>query len=207
MDYKILKIRALSSLFMIAIFLLFFFILSNFVWILFILIYTIILYEIIFFFKWNNYLLIIYILFSFAFCQLYLYLYLDIMELALLFIIISIFDTTSYLIGSLFGKKKIFKQISPNKTYVGLCGGSIMTLFSIILIDNFFLNIHLDNIYLFTIIMIPLSFFGDLIESFFKRKSFVKNSSNLIPGHGGFFDRFDSFILSIYGLFFFQTLI
>ena len=53
------------------------------------------------------------------------------------------------------------------------------------------------NIYLFTTIIIILSFLGDVIESYFKRINNLKNSSNFLPGHGGFFDRFDSFILCI----------
>ena len=57
---------------------------------------------------------------------------------------------------------------------------------------------------IFINITIITSFFGDVFESYFKRISDIKNSSNIIPGHGGFFDRIDSFLLSIFVLYFFS---
>ena len=115
----------------------------------------------------------------------------------LIFIIIC-FDTFSYFSGILFGKKKIFKVISPNKTLEGYLGGIIMTniiyIFYSFLSDQFYDKIN----YIFLInLFILFSSFGDLLESYFKRKNLIKNSSNFLPGHGGFFDRFDSFICSI----------
>ena len=106
------------------------------------------------------------------------------------------FDIFSYIIGKIFGRKKLTK-ISPNKTYEGLIGGmlisfSISLLFSLIL--KIFINIEL-LIFIFFIIL--SSFVGDIIESYFKRKNNIKNSSEFIPGHGGVFDRFDSFLFSI----------
>ena len=59
-------------------------------------------------------------------------------------------------------------------------------------------NIEISlNLYFFIILIIIFSFIGDIIESYFKRKNNLKNSSNFIPGHGGVFDRFDSFLFSI----------
>tara|TARA_Y100001958_G_C21111823_1_gene458525 strand:+ start:395 stop:1018 length:624 start_codon:yes stop_codon:yes gene_type:complete len=106
------------------------------------------------------------------------------------------FDIFSYIIGKIFGRKKLTK-ISPNKTYEGLIGGMLISffislLFSLIL--KIFINIEL-LIFIFFIIL--SSFVGDIIESYFKRKNNIKNSSEFIPGHGGVFDRFDSFLFSI----------
>ena len=61
------------------------------------------------------------------------------------------------------------------------------------------------NIIIFLILLIMCSFLGDIIESYFKRKNKLKNSSNFLPGHGGFFDRFDSFIFAIFPYYIFTT--
>ena len=112
-------------------------------------------------------------------------------------IIIS-FDTGSYIMGSLFGQKKIFPSISPNKTIEGFIFGSIFA-FLIALLINFFLNLFsFSNLFLFSSLLILSAFIGDVLQSIFKRKSNLDNSSNLLPGHGGFFDRFDSIIFSSY---------
>tara|TARA_B100001559_G_C16179477_1_gene474679 strand:+ start:121 stop:546 length:426 start_codon:yes stop_codon:yes gene_type:complete len=117
-------------------------------------------------------------------------------------IILSIicFDSSCYLVGKIFGKKRIFIKISPNKTYEGLLGGIILTnLISIIFYFNFDIyNTSINiNVFFFINIVILFSFFGDLFQSYFKRLSSLKDSSNFLPGHGGFFDRFDSFLLVI----------
>ena len=114
-----------------------------------------------------------------------------------LFILIVIsFDIFSYIIGKKFGKNK-FTKISPNKTYEGLFGGALISIFLSLFFAYIFeilINIEL----IFYIFLIVLSaFIGDIIESFFKRKNNLKNSSEFIPGHGGVFDRFDSFVFSI----------
>tara|TARA_Y100001970_G_C13620140_1_gene549088 strand:+ start:188 stop:565 length:378 start_codon:yes stop_codon:yes gene_type:complete len=114
-----------------------------------------------------------------------------------LFILIVItFDIFSYISGKFFGKNKLTK-ISPNKTIEGLLGGIITSLFfSLNLV--LFLDLQLNFKLIFFILMVIIfAFIGDIIESFFKRKNNLKNSSNLIPGHGGVFDRFDSFLFSI----------
>ena len=109
---------------------------------------------------------------------------------------IIIFDTFSYLVGKSFGKRKLIK-VSPNKTIEGLIGGFFSSfVFSLLLSYFLTFTINLELIfYLFFIIL--SAFLGDVLESFFKRKNGLKNSSKLIPGHGGVFDRFDSFLFSI----------
>ena len=160
-------------------------------------IYVIIFYEVYKFFKNLSYLIYFYLIISFINFSLYLYNYFDIFIFNLLIFIIVIFDTSSYLIGKAFGHNKIFKKISPNKTLEGYIGGILSSnaICLIILLLNFsILNFH--HFILINLIVI-FSIIGDLIQSFFKRKNLIKDSSNFLPGHGGFFDRFDSFISSI----------
>ena len=106
------------------------------------------------------------------------------------------FDSFSYFTGKLFGKNYIFKSISPKKTLEGYLGGIFLTNLSLI---GYSLYIEI-NIYTLIILInstISFSIIGDLIESYFKRKNNIKDSSKYLPGHGGYFDRFDSFIASI----------
>ena len=115
---------------------------------------------------------------------------------------IILFDSFSFFIGKFFGKNLIFKTISPNKTFEGYLGGILLTNLSYqfysLIVYGFIFNIietFLLNLIIFSAAM------GDLIESLFKRKNNLKDSSNFLPGHGGFFDRFDSFLFSIIALF------
>tara|TARA_B100000902_G_C26948629_1_gene734654 strand:- start:242 stop:667 length:426 start_codon:yes stop_codon:yes gene_type:complete len=101
----------------------------------------------------------------------------------------------AYLIGSKFGKNKILEEISPNKTWEGFFGGFFASLTFIYFME---LNFKLFDIYWIVLgIMIPVvSLIGDLLQSFYKRRAKIKDSGNLIPGHGGFYDRMDSVIYS-----------
>lgn len=104
-------------------------------------------------------------------------------------------DVSAYLVGSTLKGKKLAPRISPNKTISGFFGGILIPLFFCILIygkENYFINIIF-----FSIVMSILSQIGDLIESKFKRYCNVKDSSNLIPGHGGILDRMDSILILI----------
>ena len=115
----------------------------------------------------------------------------------LMVIVIVLFDIFSYLIGKIIGKKKILPVISPHKTLEGLIGGFVFSLL-ISYIYLLFINYEINNSIIYFIICIIISsFFGDVFESIFKRLNNLKNSSNFLFSHGGFFDRFDSFILSI----------
>ena len=111
-------------------------------------------------------------------------------------ILISTMDVFGYLGGKLFGKRKIIPVISKGKTIEG----TILGLFSTIMISYFIrdlanFNVIYSLVYGFLIGVI--SFSGDLLESIFKRKIGVKDSGNLIPGHGGLLDRLDGYFLVI----------
>ena len=208
MDYSILKLRILSSFFMILLLLFFLTIGSNYLWLFFLILYSIIIYEINYNFikNKNKLFLYIYIFISFIFLQLYLFYYFQIIDFIIIILTITIFDTLSYFFGSLIGRTKIL-SISPNKTYEGLLSGIIFTVISMIVFNHFFIDFYFFDFFLIILSIIFLSFMGDIIESYFKRLSNIKNSSNLIPGHGGVLDRFDSFILVTYGIFFYKFLI
>jgi len=202
MDYNSFFLRSLSSFLLLSIFIFIYSFYDYFLNYLFIIIYLIIFYEIYknFIHKKIIFFLYLYIVFSFLCLEIYFYYFYDPKIILFLFFIIIIFDTFSYLFGTLFGVKKIFTSISPKKTYVGLYLGFIASLLFSIIFNELLEIFQITTAFIFIIFIILLSFFGDIFESFFKRKSGLKNSSNLIPGHGGFFDRFDSLILCTYGL-------
>ena len=103
-------------------------------------------------------------------------------------------DTFAYLVGITMGKNKLFERISPKKTIEGFVGGAIFAVVAGILLAEFYL--HEPTIRWIIIAMIVSAFgtLGDLIESKFKRIAGVKDSGNIMPGHGGFLDRLDSII-------------
>ena len=112
-------------------------------------------------------------------------------------ILISSIDIFAYICGKTLGKNKIITSISPNKTLEGYLGSYFLTvLFSIIFfnMNNLIWN-YLDLFYLTFIIL--LAFFGDLFMSFIKRMYDIKNTSNILPGHGGILDRLDSYFPSL----------
>ncbi|AFZ83634.1 phosphatidate cytidylyltransferase [Candidatus Kinetoplastibacterium blastocrithidii TCC012E] len=119
-----------------------------------------------------------------------------------LLIFICLIDTSGYFVGKYIGKKKLAYKISPNKTIAGAVSGICFSViwfyissfisdsFSSVLIYKWSLFLAL----LFSIILSFLAIFGDLFESLLKRNSGIKDSSNLLPGHGGVYDRFDGII-------------
>jgi len=122
-------------------------------------------------------------------------------------IIISIFiliwtnDTFAYIVGKSVGKHKLIERISPKKTVEGFIGGMVFSVIAGILISKFYFqpkpNYLNTSIVIWTISAIIISIFstlGDLIESKFKRIAGVKDSGNIMPGHGGILDRLDSII-------------
>ena len=196
MVYKNFLLRSLFS----SIFFLFYFFISyinfTFVFYLILLIYFIILIEIILYFKKYKLIPIIYIILSLMFFFNIDFKKIGFIDFNFIIVIIITFDIFSYIIGKIFGKNKLI-NISPNKTIEGLAGGMIAS-FSFAITFSYYFDILIDiQSIIFIILIISSSLSGDIIESYFKRKNNLKNSSNFIPGHGGVFDRFDSFLFSI----------
>ena len=204
MVYKNLFYRLFFSL----LFLSFYLLVSNHKYILIILgtsIYLLIFYEVIKFFKTYMMYIIFYLLSSYLCFLLYFSNFFDYILFNIFIFTIILFDSFSYFTGKFLGKNYIFKIISPKKTLEGYLGGIFFT--NISFFSYFYLIYSENNIYKLIAIInltIFISIIGDLIESFFKRKNNIKDSSKYLPGHGGFFDRFDSFIASIIMLTFFQ---
>lgn len=119
------------------------------------------------------------------------------------FLIIAIFgtiwvcDSTAFFGGVKLGKHKLFSRVSPNKTWEGAFFGFLTSILIMILFQILFLDfISLYSALIIGLIIGILGQIGDLVESLFKRDAGTKDSSNLIPGHGGIFDRFDSLFFS-----------
>lgn len=105
-------------------------------------------------------------------------------------------DTMAYIVGSFIGKTP-FSPISPKKTWEGTAGGAILAIATVTLAGYYLLNLK-DIVALIGISSIGavIGTIGDLLESKLKRMAGVKDSGNIMPGHGGFLDRFDSLLLA-----------
>ena len=112
------------------------------------------------------------------------------------FILIWVNDSFAYLVGKNFGKTKLLERISPKKTVEGFVGGMVFTFIGGYILSLFFTKLSVPNWLIFSAIVSIFGVLGDLIESMFKRQAGVKDSSDFIPGHGGFLDRLDSIIFS-----------
>lgn len=113
------------------------------------------------------------------------------------FVTVWITDTGAFFAGNAFGRRKLAPRVSPNKSVEGAVGGLVLALFA-----GFFFWMWtelgpLPVILLLSLITSIVSQVGDLFESAIKRSAGVKDSGNLIPGHGGILDRFDSFLFAI----------
>lgn len=100
-------------------------------------------------------------------------------------------DSLAYIIGNFFGTRQLHPDVSPNKTWEGTIGGFIGGLLCLVLFDQVLGWIEFQTFWLWPVV-ITFAIFGDLFESALKRTADIKDSGNLLPGHGGFFDRFDS---------------
>ncbi len=106
-------------------------------------------------------------------------------------------DTGAYMIGSKFGKHKLFKRHSPNKTWEGVFGGAFLALIVAVILGIFFDNLENVHWLALAIIIIISGTLGDLTESMLKRSLQIKDTGTIFPGHGGMLDRFDGLLLSL----------
>jgi phosphatidate cytidylyltransferase len=104
-------------------------------------------------------------------------------------------DTMAYLVGSAVGKTPL-TSISPKKTWEGTIGGIILAVVTITAFGHIFLNADILQLGIISTLICITGIFGDLFESSLKRKAGIKDSGNILPGHGGFLDRFDSLLFA-----------
>jgi phosphatidate cytidylyltransferase len=109
-------------------------------------------------------------------------------------------DVGGYFVGRTVGGPKLWPIISPKKTWSGIIGGWLLTIIITYIFIILFKEIEFYLLF-FSIFISIFSQFGDLYESFLKRNAGIKDSSNLIPGHGGFLDRFDGMIGAFFAVF------
>lgn len=125
-----------------------------------------------------------------------------------LFITIWVNDTGAYITGVTFGKHRLFERISPKKSWEGFVGGAFFALLSGYIFSVVIpIEISLLNWFILSEIIVLFGTFGDLIESLLKRTIGVKDSGNIMPGHGGLLDRFDSMLLAVPAVLIFLSLL
>jgi phosphatidate cytidylyltransferase len=106
-------------------------------------------------------------------------------------------DTGGYFAGVKFGRTKLFERVSPKKSWEGMLGSFVLAMIVATFLGIYFRNFSWIDWYLIGIIIIIAGTYGDLVESLFKRSIEIKDSGTVLPGHGGFLDRFDGLLLSI----------
>ena len=113
-------------------------------------------------------------------------------------------DTMAYIVGSLIGKTP-FSPISPKKTWEGTIGGVILTIIVISLIAYFTKRLPVVDAAIMSALAAISGTYGDLFESKLKRMAGVKDSGSIMPGHGGFLDRFDSLLFAVVAVWFYAS--
>lgn len=106
-------------------------------------------------------------------------------------------DTGAYAAGRAFGRTKLFERVSPKKTWEGTIGGMILSLCFAIGVAYWFNDLALNHWLVLCFIIVTFGSYGDLVESLLKRSIDIKDSGSIIPGHGGFLDRFDALLLAL----------
>lgn len=123
------------------------------------------------------------------------------------FIIQWVSDTGAFLFGISFGKHRLFERISPKKSWEGAIGGIITTIGAAFFTHYLFPQLDLMHWIIISLIISFFGIYGDLIESLFKRSVNVKDSGQILPGHGGVLDRFDSTFIALPMVYFYLQII
>jgi phosphatidate cytidylyltransferase len=112
-------------------------------------------------------------------------------------VILWVNDSGAYFAGSVMGRRKLFERISPKKTWEGFIGGAVFSLLAAFVYAQFYEQLAVWKWLMVAAIIVITGTLGDLVESLFKRSIAIKDSGSVIPGHGGFLDRFDGLLLSM----------
>ena len=114
-----------------------------------------------------------------------------------IFIFLWLNDTGAYCIGSLIGKHRLFERISPKKSWEGSIGGGVVAIGVSFILAHYFPFMSMMEWAGLALVVVIFGTWGDLTESLLKRQLYVKDSGNILPGHGGMLDRFDSSLMAI----------
>lgn len=114
-----------------------------------------------------------------------------------IFIFTWINDTGAYCTGMLFGKHRLFERISPKKSWEGSIGGGVFSIIAAIVIAHYFPFMSISIWIGLALTVVIFGTLGDLTESLLKRTIGIKDSGNILPGHGGMLDRFDSTLMAV----------
>jgi len=114
-----------------------------------------------------------------------------------IFFILWMYDSMAYVGGSLFGKHKMCIKISPKKSWEGLITGAVFAVIMGILNSVIFQSLSMVSWIIAALIIVAFGTIGDLFESKIKRDLNIKDSGTILPGHGGFLDRFDSLLFAV----------
>ncbi|MCM1311313.1 MAG: phosphatidate cytidylyltransferase [Bacteroides sp.] len=113
-------------------------------------------------------------------------------------------DSGAYCFGSMFGRRRLFPRISPKKSWEGSIGGAIVAILVSQIVASYSMDMNSSDELLnrlawggLSLVVVVFGTWGDLVESLLKRKLLIKDSGNILPGHGGMLDRFDSSLLAI----------
>ena len=112
------------------------------------------------------------------------------------FLILWIYDSGAYIAGSMLGKHKMMERISPKKSWEGFAGGSAFGFLTALLVSASFTEFSLGQWMIIALMIIIFGTLGDFIESMLKRSAGIKDSGNILPGHGGILDRFDAVLIA-----------
>lgn len=112
-------------------------------------------------------------------------------------LIIWMSDVAAYFVGSRFGKRKLFPSVSPNKTWEGFLGAGLCCILLSIVISLILTQYSMQNWMIMAVIIWLTGSLGDLIQSSWKRRLHIKDSGSIMPGHGGYLDRFDSLLIAL----------
>lgn len=123
------------------------------------------------------------------------------------FLLVWFNDTFAFLLGSKFGKHKLFPRISPKKSWEGAIGGGLVTIAAAWLISPYIDELSSLHTIIISLLVVIFGIFGDLIESMFKRCIEIKDSGHIMPGHGGVLDRMDSVLFVIPAIFVYLSLV
>ena len=115
-----------------------------------------------------------------------------------IFVFLWASDTGAYCVGALIGKHPLFKRISPNKSWEGSVGGAVLAIGISMIFAHYDTSLYSTLQWAgMALVVVVFGTWGDLVESLMKRQLGIKDSGNILPGHGGMLDRFDSSLIAI----------